>query len=192
MHIIREKKTEEILYIDHSPSTSKRNGEEIYKGFNPETMEVGWTKHSYVPAYFDIDRKGKITELTLAEAAKRGLHKLPEDQKIVNGEIEHKSKSELIADGLINISNIKQDALEYYNALSFAKRGELIPDYKLENASLGVYEDKDRLSTYRETIKAFRAEYKRIEALVNSANSVEEIEAIKQNFPEELISARSD
>lgn len=188
MHVIRDKHTSEVLYIDYSSSDSPQSGKLVYPLFDDQQMEIGWTELSFIPAWFDIDKTGVIQELDLDEAANRGLYQLEPGQKLVKGKIVDMDQTELVAEGLLKLDDMKQQMLEFYNALSFHKRNEIIPDYKLNNAALGVYDEK-RIAEYKVTIQAFRDEAKRLAGSVNEATSVAELEAIKENFPTSIISA---
>jgi len=188
MHVIRDKQTSKVLYIDYSSSETPQPGKLVYPDFDDQQMEIGWTELSYIPAWFDIDKTGVIQELDLDEAAKRGLYQLEPGQKLVKGKVVDMDKDELVTEGLLKLDDMKQQMLEFYNALSFHKRNELIPDYRLNNAALGVYDEK-RVADYRATIQAFRDEAKRLIGLVNEAKSIAELEAIQENFPTGIISA---
>lgn len=189
MHVIRDKHTNKVLYIDYSSSEAPQPGKLVYPDFDDQQMEIGWTELSYIPAWFDIDKKGVIQELDLDEAADRGLYQLEPGQKLVKGKIVDMEKDELVAEGLLKLGDMKQQKLEFYSALSFHKRNELIPDYRLNNAALGVYDEK-RVADYRATIQAFRGEAKRLNGLVNKAKSVAELEAIQEDFPTSIISTK--
>ncbi len=188
MHVIRDKQTHEVLYVDYSPSDTPRRGAAIYPDFDAQRMEVGWTGESYIPAWFDIDEQGVIQELDLIEAVKRGLYQLEPGQKLVDGKIVDMDRAELVEEGLLQLDDLKQRMLEYYEALSFQKRKELIPDYKLNNAALGVYDDR-RMADYQVTIQAFREEAKRIARLINAATTVADLESIEENFPAKILTA---
>lgn len=188
MHVIRDKKTTKILHIDYSRTDSAEAGKDVYQGFDADSMEIGWTAESYIPAWFDIDKKGLIRELDLDEAAVRGLYQLEPGQKLVDDKIVDMDNAELIDAGLLQLDDMKQQMREYFNALSFQKRQEIIPDYKLNNASLGVY-DEQRIADYRVTIQAFRDEAKRITASIDDATGAAELEAIEAGFPSAILSA---
>ena len=82
---------------------------------------------------------------------------------------------------------LKKRAIHHYSDLAFTRRKALIPDYKLQNAGLGIY-DADLASTYQVTVKAFRDEFYRIKAEIEKAKTVEAVEAVKANYPEAIIS----
>ena len=187
MHIIRDKSSGNIIYVDYTYTDTMLAGEQIYAEFDGSQMELAWSEQNYIPAYFDIDNKGNIVALSEAESVNRGLLQLEPEQKLENGEIVDKSQSELIDEGLLKLEDIKQELIKFYHSLSFAKRAALIPDYKLNNAALGVYDDK-RIEDYKLTIQAFRDEAKRLTGLVRKADTVEDLEAIKEKFPASIIS----
>lgn len=188
MHVIRDKKTAQVIYVDYSQTDSALPGEDIYAGFDAYKMDIGWTPESYIPAWFDIDEKGVIRELEPGEAAERGFLALEPGQKLIKGKIVDMDNAELLGEGLLKLEDMKRELTDYYTALSFHKRNELIPDYKLNNAALGVYDEK-RMADYRATIKAFRDEVKGLIGLVDAARSAAELEAIQENFPTSIISA---
>jgi hypothetical protein len=188
MHIIRDKKSRKIVFIDYTPSDSPKPGKAVFEGFNERTMEIGWTKEKFVSAYFNVDKNGKIVELDREQAVKAGQLRLAPDQKLVDGNIVSKTNSELVSEGIIKLSDFKKAAIENYSSMAFARRSELIPDYKLGNALLGIYAT-NLVEDYKATVKAFRDEFHRIEALIVKAKKVEDIEAIKENFPTSIVSA---
>ena len=69
MHVIRDKNTSKVLYIDYSSSEEPQPGGSVYSNFDEQQMEIGWTAKTYIPAWFDIDNKGLIQEIDLDEAA---------------------------------------------------------------------------------------------------------------------------
>lgn len=79
------------------------------------------------------------------------------------------------------IEEIKTSMINQYSNLSFIKRQELLPDYKLINGALGVYgEEKKQL--YIEIVNAFRNEYYRLKNLVDQSETKEELDGITTNF----------
>ncbi|MCP4545842.1 MAG: hypothetical protein GY835_05170, partial [bacterium] len=113
MFVIRNKRTKEILFIDHtSVGAPEIRPEEVYPSFDPETMEIGSTDKTYIPAHFDIDENGEIVEMGLAEQIEAGVPILTPTQKLVDGKIAEKSTDELIEEKLVDPSMIKQLAIE--------------------------------------------------------------------------------
>lgn len=192
MHVVRNIETREVLHIDYTDSEKALPPEQVYEEFDSSKMELGWTDKQYIPGYFSIDESGLIIELAIGEAVEQGLYKLEPEQRLKNGEITEMTKEELVNEGLSTIDKLKEEMIEYFSQLSFGKRRELIPDYKLENAAIGVY-DKQRLSEYKATIQAFRDEFHRLAALIKKAKSAKYLEKITPNYPESIISeTRSD
>lgn len=84
---------------------------------------------------------------------------------------------------------IKSALIDYFSNLSFQIRGQLVPEYKLQNAVLGVYDEKTLMS-YRTTIQRFRDEFYRIKEAIESAKTLEELKSVKADFPTEIIPAK--
>ena len=189
MHVILEKATQKILYIDYRSSQKPLPPEQIYSAFDPMTMEVGWTDKSYIPGYFRIDADGIVQELTIAEAVETGQYKLSEGQKLVDGQIVDKGPKELIDKGLLTLDHFKERLINYFSALSFQKRQELIPDYKLNNAALGVYDD-ETTARYMATVKAFREEFYRLKSAIEKAQNYQELSAVTPQFPDAILDSK--
>ena len=215
MYIVRNKKTKKIIHLNPAPSTQKLKDKEVYFKFNRKTMEMGKTEGD-IPEYFDINKKGEIVELTPGEKVRAGIITLKPEQKIANNrivektlsqkiaeglimlapnqkivgeEIMEKTDHEMLAEGLMKLADYKQKKIEYFSALSFKERMTLIPDYKLQNGALGIYEEKTR-ANLRATIQAFRDEFYRIKKLVIAAKTVKEIDKIRVHFPQKMIIAK--
>jgi len=79
------------------------------------------------------------------------------------------------------LEELKADKIRHFSQLAFDKRNEILPEYKLINASLGIY---DATETQRITniVTAFRTEYYRLEALCLQATTAEELEAIEEHY----------
>jgi hypothetical protein len=188
MHVVRQRANKQLLFIDHRRTSGPLPGREVYASFDPSTMELGWTDDGRIPAYFDIDPGGKVVELHPDEAAQRGLAPLPPTRKLVEGKVAPKSEAELIAEGLLDLAAIKGQAIEAYSGAAFALRAQLIPEYKLQNAALGIYEE-DEVAGYKATIEAFRKEFYRLKKEVEAARSMAALAAIKPDFPTQLLPA---
>ena len=182
MYAIRNKKTKAVIYINHSPLSKNLTDKEIYPEFDPKTMEIGKTEKGYVPAYFNINNQGEIVELTLKEQVDAGIPVMPPHQKLIGGKIVDKTITELIKGGITSLDEVKKQFIAAVSDMAFERRRKLVPDYKLQNAALGVY-DEQTLADYKRTIQVFRDEVHRIEALVEQAQTIGEIEAIVPNFP---------
>lgn len=187
MYVIQDNKSGKVVYIDYTSSAAPRAGREVYAGFDEKTMDIGWTDKTYIPASFTIDKNGKIVELRLEEAVQAGHFQLAPDQKVEKGKIVSKTKSELIREGILKLEDVKKNAKEYYSAMAFAKRSRLLPDYKLQNAALGIYTD-DVNEAYHATVKAFRDEFYRIQGEIEKAKNIEAVEAVKAHYPESIVS----
>jgi hypothetical protein len=186
MHLIRDKVSKKVLAIDYRQTEERLKGNELTPDFDPLTMEIGWTDKTYIPGHYDIDHEGVIIELPLPKAEMVHRAVLPKTHKLVEGQVIAKTEDELIQEGVINIEDIKKQMLENIDNTAFNIRETLIPNYKLQNAALGIY-GKERNATYSATIQAFRDEYHRLEDEISKASTAVELRAIQPRFPDKLI-----
>lgn len=80
-----------------------------------------------------------------------------------------------------SLEEIKASKINYFAQLSMECREKLVPDYKLFNASLGIY-DEATTTVIKNKVIAFRNEFYRLESLVNASKTKEEVESIKDYF----------
>lgn len=186
MYVIRKKDSKATIHIDSQPAHCLVSGSTIYPEFDEENMELGWTDKNYIPAYYDIDAEGRLKEIPIEEAASRSWHQLAPTQELVDGKIVTKDEDRLIKEGLLDLAALKAQLAENVSRAAFEQRARLIPDYKLQNAALGVYAD-DRPEKYRATIAAFRDEVHRIEEAILRAKTAKELRSIRPNFPEAIV-----
>lgn len=189
MYVVRDKKTKQVIHINYTTLGDKATPEEVYTDFDPDTMEIGKTGKSYIPEHFNINQRGEVVELTLKEKIDAGMLKLGAHQKLVKNKIVDKTIRELIKEKLVDLENYKKQIIQSYSDLSFTKRREVLPDYKLENAALGIY-DEETTSNIKATVQAFRKEFHRTKGLIEKAKSLEELESVKVKFPKKLISVK--
>ena len=79
------------------------------------------------------------------------------------------------------LADLKEQRIEFYSQLAFEKRAEMVPDYKLTNASLGIYSEQEVLRITN-LVKAFRTEFYRLAELVNNCLTIEELNLIEDNY----------
>ena len=79
------------------------------------------------------------------------------------------------------LDELRVNKINYFSQLAFDERAKILPEYKLINASLGVY-DATETARIKGIVEAFRTEYYRLEALCKQAKSVEELELIEANY----------
>lgn len=190
MHVIRERNSGSVLFIDYGASEAPLKGESLLAGFDPTTMEIGWTSARAIPGYFDIDSSGHVVELSLGEATKRGLHRLEPHEKLVNGDLVPKTEEELAAEGQLDLDAIKADLTRACTQLALESRSKLLPDYKLQNAAIGVYPE-EQIASFRATIDAFRAEVHRLEELIQGATTLADLRKLAPRFPEQLLPGKA-
>jgi hypothetical protein len=154
MYLIIDKKTKAILHMSNSLPGEDRKPEEIFPQFNSATMEFGRAPEQFIPVRFAVEN-GVVKDLDLAPVAAAA------------GE---------------NLAQARERILRGFTDASFSMRKQLIPDYQLLNAGIGIY-DAERTQAIKDTVQAFRDEVQRVEKLAAAAKSVKELEAIKPSFP---------
>jgi hypothetical protein len=168
MYVVREKKSKTILHMVNSRPGEHLKPEEVFPGFDPKTMELGRSEEQYIPAKFTIEN-GKVKSLEPEAATPAPKVKEPTAAE--------------------ELASLKEAKLAEINRQSFDQRMKLIPDHEIQNAALGIYDEK-RTSAIRETVKAFRDEYKRLEATIKKARSKKELESLEASFPTKLAAPR--
>lgn len=211
MYVVREKKSKKVIHINPAPLKQALEGKDVYFKFDAGTMEIG-KSDVRLPEHFDITRVGEIVELGLEEKVKTGLITLEPHQKVENGEIVEKTLAEkaaeglielepeqkvegeqivaktsveMLEEGLISLDEIRQQKKDQFSSIALQKRNEILPDYKIQNALMGIYDD-GIAAAYKKTIEAFRKEYHRLEGVIDGATSLDELDKIKAEFPKSL------
>lgn len=160
MYLIIDKKTKAILHMSNSFPGEDLRPEQLFPAFDPETMEFGRAPGQYIPARFAIEN-GVVKDLDSPPPA-------PAE----------------------TIAKARARTLRAFSDQALSLRQQLIPDYQLLNAGIGLY-DEERTQSYQNTIQAFRDEYRRLEGLVAKAKSVKELEAIEPSFPKALVAPKT-
>jgi len=88
------------------------------------------------------------------------------------------------------LDGFKRKRKAEFSALALQGRNEILPDFKILNALMGIYDD-GIVAVYKKTIEAFRKEYHRLEGLIDEAKSLDELDKIKAKFPQSLAGSSS-
>jgi hypothetical protein len=169
MYVIRDRKTSVVLDIVQSAPGEDRAPEEVYPEFDPETMEFGKSEEPSIPAWFTIENgivKAVDPPAERADARSRGAAKPVTP----------------------SLDELKASAIARFSALSFERRRALIPDYQLQNAALGVYDEQQTVAI-RDTVKAFRDEFRRLKSEIEKVRSIKALKDVTPNFPSEVVAA---
>lgn len=212
MYIVRDKKSKEIVHKNPAPLEQRLSNEDIYFKFDPKKMEIGKTD-GQLPEHYKIDNNGMIAELTLqekldeglfilephqkiegneivdktlAEKVAEGLIEVTPNQKIIDEEIVEKSLQEMLDEKLITLDEIKERKVDELSSHSLSLRNEILPDYKIQNALLGIYDDT-KTEQYKKTINAFRGEFHRLKEEIQKARTLKALEAVRGNFPDKIV-----
>lgn len=127
----------------------------------------------------------QIVEKTLEEKVREGLLTLAPNQKISGNQIVNLADREMLDENRIDLNEYKKRRIDYFSNLSLTKRQMILPDYKIQNAALGMYE-VEKTEAIKNTIQNFKNEFNRIRDLIEKAQTVDAIENIKENYPVEL------
>lgn len=82
---------------------------------------------------------------------------------------------------VIDLDMRKSMIISEASQLSFDKRNEVLPDYKLINAGLGIYSETEKQNIVSK-VQAYRNEYYRIKSLIDNATTLAECEAVVFGF----------
>ena len=140
-----------------------------------------------------IEGKGtdeRIVEKTLSEQVKDKLITLGPNQKVVGEEIVTLTPRQMLDAKSIDLAEYKQTQIEHYSGLSFELRRAIIPDHRLQNVALGIYDEKTT-ANMKATVSAFRVEFYRIKGLIEKAASAKAVDEVQEKFPRKVAAARS-
>lgn len=163
MYVFVDKKTGAVVEVVNASPGDERKPGEIFRGYDPATMEVGHAPDQFIPARFEI-RKGLVVDLD-----PRPAPPVP---------------------GPESLSQARERRRSEFTTQALAARAALVPDYQLLNAGLGLY-DEARVTALRATVNAFRDEVNRVEAAIAKAKSVGELEALTASFPTALVAPKA-
>jgi hypothetical protein len=127
-----------------------------------------------------------IVAKTIPKLVADGTIKLQPNQKLDGDTIVLKTDREMLDEGVMTLDEFKQKRIQYYSNLSLAQRQVFLPDYKLQNVALGLYDDA-KVNIFKATVQAFKDEFNRLEGLVKQAPDANAVDAIAPNYPDKLV-----
>ncbi len=127
----------------------------------------------------------KIVEKTIQEQVADGTIQLKSNQKLDGPQIVDKTDREMLEEELITLDEYKQERLNYFSNLAFETRIAFLPDYKIQNAGIGVY-DETKTAAIKNTVQAFKDEFNRIKEAIEGAADLEAIDAVTAAYPDDL------
>jgi len=163
MYVVRNKKTKALIHMVNSAPGIDLKPEDVFREFDPKTMEFGRYTEQYLPDEFTIE-DGVVKES--GKSAKK-----PKSAKAPSAEQE--------------LKELKARKLQEASRLSFVERGRILPEHELLNAALGIYDEK-RTKQIQATVRAFRDGYHRYEAALEKAKTAKAVEALKLELPKKL------
>lgn len=81
----------------------------------------------------------------------------------------------------LTLEQAKVQKLAILSQEAFNIRSTSLPEYKLVNAALGIY-DAQTVASIQQTVIAFRDEFYRLKTLVDEAETIGDINAISHNY----------
>jgi hypothetical protein len=159
MYLIIDKTSRTILHMSNSVPNEDKKPQELLPGFDPKTMVFGRSPEQFIPGRFDIE-DGVVVDLDPPPAVVPALAETLEQAR----------------------ARKKQE----FTGQALALRASILPDYQLLNAGLGLYDDA-RANNIRLTVNAFRSEMTRLEALIDKARTVKDVDALVAAFPTTMI-----
>lgn len=170
MYVIIDRKSKAILHMSNSFPDEEKKPEDLYPPFDAATMEFGRSPAQFVPGSFFIE------DGIIKDAA-------------ATAEVPPTARAAAVPPHAETLVEARQRKLREFSEESLTSRRRLVPDYEMLNAGLGIY-DGTRLRAIRDTVEAFRAEYHRLEKMVDIAHSIEALDAIRPQFPKEMAASR--
>jgi hypothetical protein len=158
MYIVIDKETKKVLWKNPAPLSQKLTPDQVWTEFKQDSMFIATCERD-LPQHWKVDDNFNIVEATL------------EDK---------------VNSGVIKLEYAKTELKQQYSNMSHLIRHSIIPDYKLINCSLGIY-DKEYTKKIKKTIQAFRKEFYRIEKEISIAKTVDDLKNITPNFPTTLL-----
>ena len=71
--------------------------------------------------------------------------------------------------------------VDAFSRESFESRERILPDYKITNSSLGIY-DQATTNKILNTVVSYRTEFYRLKALCEACTSIEELDAVHSDY----------
>lgn len=154
MYIVRNRKTQRIIHVNKAPLSAKLKAKDVYPTFDAEVMELLKTDLDALPAYFEVDRHGKIKVLSLEQQVKSGKRVLQPHQKLKGGAIVSKTLEELVKEGHTTLN-------EPFEYLKNGKRAKRTAAQLIQQKLISKPEHLDAVVTLidRDTITAIEGLY---------------------------------
>ena len=80
------------------------------------------------------------------------------------------------------LDELKASKINHFSTLAFDLREAILPEYKIMNAGLPDVYDPEEVLKIARVVTEFRTEFYRLKGLVEQATTVEELEAIEDNY----------
>ena len=164
----------------------KFDGDKIVPKTLTEQWEEGLIQIPPTQKIGKVNGVEQIVEKTLLEQVEEKIIELAQNQKVVNNEIVILNDRQMFDEKRLDLEEYKRLKIEYFSRLAFEKRAEILPEYKIQNAALGVY-NKQKTEEIKNTILSFKQEFKTIKGEVESAKTADDVDKVKDSYPGELL-----
>jgi hypothetical protein len=108
---------------------------------------------------------------------------------IKSGEIAQ-TLEELYGEATLTFTDYQALKIREFSDLSLQIRDSFLPDYKIQNALMGIY-DEAATANIKYTIEVFREEFYRLQALVEAARNLSEVMAIRECYPRAILISKN-
>jgi hypothetical protein len=173
---------------------------EKLEGEGVETKIVYKTLSEQVAAgLLTLEPNQKITGAGYEETIEfKTAKELLEERLITLDDIPHMMKSgeiaqtleELYGEATLDFADYQALKIREFSDLSLQIRDSFLPDYKIQNALMGIY-DEAATANIKYTIEVFREEFYRLQALVEAARDLSEVLTIRENYPRTILLSKN-
>jgi hypothetical protein len=179
---LSEKIREGLLMLEPSQKLVFSGDNEVIVDKTPsELVTEGIIQLSPYQKIIGQGTEERIVDKSPEELVAAGLLKLTPNQRLEEGKIVTYSNEEMLDQGCIDLAEYKRRKLDECSELSFELREEIVPEYKLVNSALGIY-DEEEANRIKATVQAFREEYYIMERQVEAAKDVLKIQAATESY----------
>lgn len=176
MYLIVDKAKKTILHMSNAYPGQEVKPQDLLPSFDAQTMDFGISPGPYIPVRFSVE-DGVVKDLDAPPALNAAAAAAANVAAIAGPAVGTQAET---------IDQARARRLREFTDQALWQRSQLIPDYQLLNAGLGLY-DAARVQSMRATVQAFRQEVQRLEKAAAKAKTVKALDALQPQFPQAVI-----